>query len=421
MHTPYPRSSPAAVWGTATTPGAAAAAGSGTERYQQLDSFRGVAVLASIVFNVYQFCNVDNALYDRGLAFRTVSSLDAAVPFLFVITGFLIYAPIARQAIDGGPPPEARRFLVRRALRLIPLYYLAVIIVWFLRQQSLPGDWRDLIEHLTFTHVFDGKRIFYTNGPAWAVSVLAFYYGIVVLLIPWLARSRRQLAGRRRGIAVASAPPAVLAAVSLLWRAWSFADRDRPLTGSSTTWYGPVANLDNFAIGMGVAVIVIGLRPSRATPVRLRISLHLAGLAILTIAFLTRAGNPWCALYFATTCSLAFGCLTAAAVLKPATHQPGTRMRWQILTRLGLISYGAYVWHEPILLALDRHFGLVHQTPASFLHDTTVVASISIAAGWLSYLLIQRPSNQLLKIFGSPEQPKDSAAAQHVTRSPSPR
>jgi peptidoglycan/LPS O-acetylase OafA/YrhL len=191
--------------------------------YRRLDAYRSIAVLASVVFTVHQFCNVNNAL-EHGLLYHLINSLDAAVPCLFVIAGFLLFEPVARHAIDGDPPRAERSYFTRRALRLLPLYFIVVLVVWFIRQQNLPGDWHDLLEHLTFTQVFDPKRIFYTDGPAWAVSVLAYFYLTLGLVSAALAR----LAARRHRVALVCTAPALLAAVSLLWKAWSIARNTEP-------------------------------------------------------------------------------------------------------------------------------------------------------------------------------------------------
>ena len=103
-----------------------------------------------------------------------------------------------RRAVpDVGVPPDAvlrprgarrhlalpaREFLFRRAVRIVPLYWIAVTTVWALRNPALPGDWRDLVEHLLFVQVFDRERIFYTLGPTWSMSLeVMFYLSLVVL------------------------------------------------------------------------------------------------------------------------------------------------------------------------------------------------------------------------------------------------
>jgi peptidoglycan/LPS O-acetylase OafA/YrhL len=368
--------------------------------HEELDGHRGIAAVAVVVFHVYQFCNVDHFLYFGTPAYTLLNSLDAMVPWFFVLTAFLLFEPVARSAIEGRQPISARGFLTRRAVRLLPVYYVAVVVVWFSRQQTLPGDWRDLLEHLTFTQIFDEKRIFYTIGPAWSLSVEVFFYLALMILSVGLARVCRRLASRKQRISVLAASTAALAAVSVAWKAWSFSIEHRPTTGAFTTWFGPMANLDIFAVGMAVAVIAAALGDNRPLTPRSRLALRLAALAILCVAFATRQANAWSGVYFTSLCAAGFGCLIAAAVLGPPEDRWGRALSCRPLLWLGAISYSIYLWHEPVLLALAGWEGQVRQTPGAFLPDTVTVVVASILVGWLSYSLIERPTSQLGNVFG---------------------
>jgi peptidoglycan/LPS O-acetylase OafA/YrhL len=369
------------------------------ERYRELDGYRGIAVLAISLFHVFQFCNVDHYLYFGTPGYTLLNSLDAMVPFFFVLTAFLLFEPIARSAIEGGRPISGRGFLVRRAVRILPVYYVAVVVVWFTRQPSLPGDWRDLLEHLTFTQVFDSKRIFYTNGPAWSLSVEVFFYlGLVVLSIG-LARTCRHLATRKHRIAVIGMSIVALACISISWKTWAFGIGHESTTGSFSTWFGPLANLDNFAVGMALAVVVGTLGDIRPLTARSRVALRLGALAILVFAFTTRQANAWTGVYFSTFCAVGFGALIAAAVLGPPGDRWSRALSPRPLLWLGTISYSIYLWNEPVLLGLNGWHGLVRQSPGAFVVDALVVLVFSVIVGLISFVLIERPTSQLGRVF----------------------
>ena len=383
------------------------------ERYAELDGHRGIAALAIVVFHIYQFSNINHFLYFGTLGYTLLNSLDAMVPWFFVITAFLLFKPIARLAIAGEGPVSARGFLSRRAIRILPAYYVAVAVVWFLRQDRLPGDWRDLLEHLTFTQVFDEKRIFYTIGPAWSLSVEVYFYLLLAVLAIGLGHLCRRLTSRKKRVAILAASVGVLGAAALLWKAWSFSIGERPTTGSYTTWFGPIANLDGFAIGMAVAVAAGALGETRPLGPRTRSALRLAALTLLIVAFATRQPDAWSGPYFSTLCSVGFGCLIAAAVL----GAPRGRRRRVLTVRpirwLGQISYSLYLWHEPVLLTL-LGLGLIRQLPGSFLPNVAVVVAVSVVVGWLSYSLIERPTSQLGQIFRRDTRLVRSPAALHI-------
>jgi peptidoglycan/LPS O-acetylase OafA/YrhL len=406
---------PLTAIGSAAAPPASPSAATSTPRWAELHGHRGIAVAGVVVFNVYQFCNVDHFLYRGTLAYTVLNSLDAMVPWLFVLSAFLLFEPIARSAINAPHSISVRGFLTRRAVRLLPLYYVAVAVVWFSRQQTLPGDWRDLLEHLTFTQIFDEKRIFYTIGPAWAISVEVLFCLLLAVLAAALKYACRRMTGRRHRIALLVAPIVVLTAVSVAWKAWAFSAAHDPTTGAFTTWFGPVANLDNFAVGMAAAVLIATRHDRGSIRPSARLVLRLVGLAIICAAFATRQANTWTGVYFPTTCAIGFGCLITAAALGPPDRWSRTFSRRPLLW-LGTISYSIYVWHEPLMLALNPSHDLVRQSYSAFPTDAIVVTTLSVAAGWVSYLLIQRPTRQLEGIV-TPDRHRLRVGQAHDTRS----
>jgi peptidoglycan/LPS O-acetylase OafA/YrhL len=74
-------------------------------------------------------------------------------------------------------------------------------------------------------------------------------------------------------------------------------------------------------------------------------------------------------------------------------------LSWRPLTGIGAISYGIYLWHEPVMLALGSWDGLVAQAPGAYFRDSAVVLVVSVLAGFLSYFLIERPASQLGAVF----------------------
>jgi peptidoglycan/LPS O-acetylase OafA/YrhL len=231
-----------------------------------------------------------------------------------------------------------------------------------------------------------------------------------------LPRACRGLASRKLRIAVLAGCTAALALVSLAWKAWSFAT-GHSLTGSFTTWFGPMANLDSFAIGMAVAIITAAADRRRPVRARGRLVLRVVALAILGVAFATRQADAWPGVYFSTLCAAGFGTLVAAATLGTAKDAWGKALSCGPLAWLGTISYSIYLWHEPILLALAGWGGVVRQIPGAFLPDVVAVLVASVLVGWLSYSLIERPTSQLGRVFGRDGRliaPAASADAEHI-------
>jgi peptidoglycan/LPS O-acetylase OafA/YrhL len=155
------------------------------------DGIRAVSIFIIAWYHIWQQSWLTPYVHVQGFTF----SLDPLVRtgYLFVdvlllLSGFLLYLPIARgERLDVG------RFFAHRALRILPSYYLSVLLVLFL--DALPNGayasaaelLRDLVPHLTFTHVFFGASYNGThlNVVLWTLAVEVQFY----LLFPLLARA----------------------------------------------------------------------------------------------------------------------------------------------------------------------------------------------------------------------------------------
>jgi len=311
---------------------------------------------------------------------------------------------MAASAADGAEPQSARGFLIRRAIRILPLYWVAIVTVWAFRNRDLPGDWKDLVEHLTFTQVFDEKRIFYTIGPAWSLAVeVMFYLGLAVLGV-MLARACRRLRTRASRIVLLAAVPAALAAASIAWKAWAFYIADIPLS-HWPTYFGFLAKLDTFAFGMLLAVVLVGVGlPER--PRFLSSALGVAAFAVLAVVFVARRPDTAGDVFFHTMSAVAFTLLLASTVLAPSGSRWRSALSQRPLTWLGMVSYSVYLWHEPVLLALGN-LGLVSDAPSDFLVTAVVVVAASLLVGGISYWLIEYPTMQLRQAFTRTGRPLD--------------
>src|ERR1700733_9150168 len=98
-------------------------------RIPELDALRGVAALVIVVFHM-RF--VDSA-----------PALGTAVDLFFVLSGYLITTILLEQ---GRSPGFFGAFYARRALRIWPIYYLALVACVALnpllpRPESMKGFW----------------------------------------------------------------------------------------------------------------------------------------------------------------------------------------------------------------------------------------------------------------------------------------
>ncbi len=377
-------------------------------RASAIDGFRGLAALSTVVFHVWQ----QYFRYDaegahppvENPALGAVLSLEV-IDLFFVLSAYLLTLSYARAAIDGGSTKPARLFLFRRTIRILPLYVLAVLVVWAMRNPTLPGDWRDLVEHLTFTHVFDGQRIFYTLGPTWSLSLEVLFYLLLVALGPPAVRACRPLRRRGSRVAVCAAGCGVLFAAPLAWIAVAHYAFGVPHT-DWVVYFGPQARFGGFAAGMGLAVAVVALGdrgrlgPRTALPL---VGVGLAGLFALSLDsgpenFTFTFYHPLASLLWA---GLVFG---TVHVRRRTFWQRMLTVRW--LTAVGLISYSLFIWHEPVMLQLHKA-GLLPVGQPGFPSAMLIVFVAAVPVAAASYWLIEYPASLLGRLKDHRGRPRE--------------
>ena len=149
-----------------------------------------------------------------GFDFWTRSSY-LFVDGMILLSGFLLYLPHARAALEGTPVPSVRRFYFNRLVRILPSYLFSVLVMLFL--VALPQHLyhtqadmtRDVLSHLTFTFLFSPATYVYTplNVSLWTMAVEMQFY----LLFPLLA------AAMKKRPAVTAV---VMMAAAWIYRAW---------------------------------------------------------------------------------------------------------------------------------------------------------------------------------------------------------
>src|SRR5947209_12564564 len=156
-----------------------------------LDGIRAIAGLAVIAFHI----SANAHIWDiGGLGHLTVSILmagDTGVILFFLLSGFLLFLPYATSLLYDGVWPSTRHFYLRRAIRIIPAYYVSLfLLTWLTHPEYLRPD--HLNQFLLFLTLFmDSSQSTYQqiNGPYWTLAIEWQFY----LLLPLLALAMRPL------------------------------------------------------------------------------------------------------------------------------------------------------------------------------------------------------------------------------------
>src|SRR6266849_9618311 len=95
-----------------------------------LDGVRAVAFLMVMVFHINRITG--DSLWNR-MANQIASSVSTAggtgVTLFFVLSGFLLFMPFAKSLLFDSTWPLARVFYLRRVLRIMPGYYVSLLLL----------------------------------------------------------------------------------------------------------------------------------------------------------------------------------------------------------------------------------------------------------------------------------------------------
>ena len=380
---------------TASTTGAAtgSAPARDSRRTYPLGWLRALAALCVVAFHGYQHQRYGDTWQWpwTGTAHQLMLGTDLFVDLFFVLSGLVLWLPIASALLRGDTSRPGRVLLYRRMARLLPLYLVVVLLVWSLTNPTAPGHWVDLVTHLTFTHVYSDQYIFWTNGPAWSLAVEFHFYVLVALSVPVLNRLVGRTTTHRSRLALTCALPVALVVAGLAYLAWATLLSGIPHDDWST-WFNPLAKAADFGLGMGLAVLaVVGVRLGRAA----RTALLLVGGTLLVALVLTRPADTvttewWHPAYAATL----------VVLLAPVVLHDGEQPRWMSwppLVWLGGLGYGIYLIHEPVMRFLGT-LGLFPEPGpgAAWVVTALVVAVPSVLLAWVSSRTVEAAGLRLL-------------------------
>ncbi|WP_338111701.1 acyltransferase, partial [Paenibacillus aceris] len=157
------------------------------------DGFRAIACLAVIFHHLSQFL----AMQSQSPWMQELQSFllmgNAGVSVFFVLSGYLLASPYWHKYLDGSAYPDIKQYVVRRAARIMPGYYIAVMVATLITVLfHVPTEhfWARLMAGLTFTAGFHYITLFpnEVNGPLWSISFEVFCYVLMPMFMLGLYR-----------------------------------------------------------------------------------------------------------------------------------------------------------------------------------------------------------------------------------------
>ncbi len=321
----------------------------------ELESLRGIAMLLVLIFHLNGF--VRFALIEiKGEAVSILNAFvragDNGVSLFFVLSAFLLSMPFIAAA-TGGKPVAVRKFAVRRALRILPLYLSSAVVGIALTTHSLADLWPKL-QFLLFP---DGFPPFRAPMPPfsnvwWSLHTEVQFYLMLPLLGPALATGR----GRKIGAAALVLYLLALALYETRWFGVKTVFGDLTIA-SSLFGRGPL-----FLWGIAAAATYLHFGPRlRRRLARIR-WLTLGGGDVLLAAVVAMMGLilQWRVAVGPNTTNypprhayhLVEGALWALIVLMVLVMplKLKSMIHNRVLKHFGVISYSMYMVHVPIIL-----------------------------------------------------------------------
>jgi peptidoglycan/LPS O-acetylase OafA/YrhL len=372
-----------------------------------LDGVRGLAILMVLVLHF-----VGNMIPTNGIERAIVGVTNYGsygVELFFILSGFLITGILYDARNE---PHYFRDFYMRRVLRIFPLYY-GVLALVFIVAPLIPvfqGPTLDyLVDRQAWAWLYgvnvyigiQGDWSFSYLEHLWSLCIEEHFYFVWPLVVFLFARRPRTLIV----VCLAVALGAMLARVtgSLMGLSWW------------TTYVLTPFRLDGLALGAFLAVM------ARQTGGPERLVRALPGVTAVTCVLIvgtfvwtrlaSRTGLELVLPVRAALIQILLACLLLWALVAPQWSATSRFFRSRSLIFLGTYSYGLYVYHHFISYYLTTNRTELELAQwlgshgAAVALQATLGAAASLALAYVSYELFEKRFLGLKRYFGTAERP----------------
>lgn len=371
---------------------------------EPIEGLRGVAVLWVVAFH---YVVVRSATFPTDPWLQLVAQSPVAqvivrngylgVDLFFLITGFLLTLPWFRHAAEGLPPPSARAFYLRRANRILPAYYVQLLVLFVICVPLLRDltYWKTDLAYYLVNFGAHVTLLHYTtpitsasltlNGALWTLALEAQYYLLLPVLAPLLVRAPWRTALGLFVIAIAwhwlarhdLAP--LVAFEMAIGAAWNLPENTiRHLLQTQLPGY-----LGHFAAGILAGRAWLRWRGRAFGPMASAAWLAAAAAALGVLYRMHAPGGVWLGEHNWVLIPITMGIVMLAlvssgsALARPLLANPPLKF-------VGRASYSIYLYHLPLLLLWNKFAPRDLGWPSLPLY-----LAIVLAAAWASYRWVE--------------------------------
>jgi peptidoglycan/LPS O-acetylase OafA/YrhL len=337
------------------------------DRNPALDGLRAIAVAAVVV----------NHLRPHALPGGWLG-----VDIFFVLSGYLITTLLLREH-HGRGRLDLRHFYSRRARRLLPALFLLLAAVAIVARFSpdepgftgLRGDGFAALGYVAnWRFIATGASYFDAFAPSplrhlWSLAVEEQFYLLWPLVLIVVLRRH---GARAVGITAVALALASSVAMAVLYGNGAHVSR---------IYFGTDTHVHSVLIGCALAAIGPAQRRWRGAGVA-----ALVAVAGIGVAFARLSGTgPFAYRGGIVAVSLLTAVVIAAATTPSGAGVVGRAFSWRPLCALGLISYGVYLWHWPIIEYVDAD-----RTGVSGAWLIAIQVGLTLLIATASFLLLER-------------------------------
>jgi peptidoglycan/LPS O-acetylase OafA/YrhL len=401
----YPRS--VAKWRVPPTTGS---------RLPRIEGARALAAGSILVYHVWRY-GAEGEPLTLGPLNRVMPHLALGVTLFFTLSGFLLYRPFVAALLRARSRPSLIAYLRNRALRILPAYWVillitgvlmgATLVSYKLERGSLAARPGLLVRDAFLVQNYDPGTVLTGIGPAWSLAIEAVFYLVLPLLVLGIfALARRDKVGSR-GAWLALLPPIVMLAVGVSGKlmALTAVPGRGPGRGWVNDWHSVLersfwVQADLFAYGMLLAVLTVLLEDDR-------VRLPRGWWSVTAVGLLAVAGGTAAAFdkgvinhyVYDSLMALACGLFLSLIVLAGSGRErPRALVGWLEagpIVWVGVVSYSLFLWHEPIIWWLRDRGLLISGGALAFLLDLVIVGTITLVLSALTYKLVELPALRL--------------------------